>query len=133
MQIADAENKRVSSPIPSVGDKAIDFKLPNNDGNIFSLGSMLKDGPVILNFFRGNFCKYCQLELKALQRSMNEFERYSASLVGISPSAITVQTVTKDSNDLSYAILADGGYNPDSRLKTVLLLQRLQWIDALRV
>jgi peroxiredoxin len=109
MQIADAENNRVSNPIPSVGDKAVDFELPNNDGNIISLKSMLRDGPVILNFFRGNFCEYCQLELKALQRSMKEFELYSASLVGISPSTVTVQTVTRDSHELSYSILSDVG------------------------
>lgn len=111
LQMHDAEKLRIANNIPKVGDKAIDFILPDENGNKISLNKLCKSGPVILNFFRGNFCDFCKLQLKALQRSMSEFNRYHATLVGISPSLVSVQTVTKDSLKLSYSILSDTGNN----------------------
>lgn len=111
LQIQDSENLRTANNIPKVGNKAPDFKLPDENGKNISLNKLCKSGPVILNFFRGNFCDFCKLQLKALQRSMNEFNRYQATLVGISPSLVSVQTVTKDSLKLSYSILSDTGNN----------------------
>ena len=49
------------------------------------------------------------MEIKALQRSLKEFQRYQASLVGVSPSIVTIQTITKDSLELSYSLLSDAG------------------------
>ena len=109
LQIEMSTNNKTEKPIPILGDKAIDFVLPGEGGKDISLDDLLKNGPVILNFFRGDFCEYCQLELKALQRSMNEFDRYSASLVGISPSVVTVQNVLKNDLKLTYSILSDVG------------------------
>ncbi len=109
LQIELAQNNKVDTPIPKVGQKAIPFSLPNDNGKEILLDDLLQKGPVILNFFRGNFCEYCQLELKALQRSLKEFQRYQASLVGVSPSTITIQTVSKDSLELSYSLLSDAG------------------------
>jgi peroxiredoxin len=109
LQIKDANQNRIKNPIPEVGDLAIDFELPNDCGNKVSLDQLLKDGPVILNFFRGNFCDYCQLHLKALQRSLKEFKRYRATLVGISPSLLTVQSISQESLELTYSILSDAG------------------------
>ena len=109
MQIELAQNNKVDTPIPKVGQKAIPFSLPNDNVKEILLDDLLQKGPVILNFFRGNFCEYCQLELKALQRSLKEFQRYQASLVGVSPSTITIQTVSKDSLELSYSLLSDAG------------------------
>jgi peroxiredoxin len=110
-QIHDSDKLRTTNNIPKVGEKAIDFKLPDENGKMISLDKLCKSGPVILNFFRGNFCDFCKLQLKALQRSMNEFNRYHATLVGISPSLVSVQTVTKDSLKLSYSVLSDTGNN----------------------
>lgn len=115
LQIQDSEKIQPAHNIPKVGDKAIDFKLPNEKGNNISLNKLCKSGPVILNFFRGNFCDFCKLQLKALQRSMKEFDRYRATLVGISPSLVSIQTVTKDSLKLSYSILSDTGNNVAAR------------------
>ena len=109
LQINDSERYRVINNIPKVGDIAIDFELPDVNGNNVSLNKLCKSGPVILNFFRGDFCEFCQLQLKALQRSMKEFKKYHATLVGISPSLISVQTVTKDSFKLTYTLLSDHG------------------------
>ena len=109
LQIELAQNNKVDTPIPKVGERALPFSLPNDNGEEVSLDYLLQKGPVILNFYRGNFCEYCQLELKALQRSIKEFKRYQASLVGISPAIVTIQTITKDSSELSYSLLSDIG------------------------
>ena len=109
MQIEMSTSNKTENPIPKLGDKAIEFLLPSENGKDVSLSDLLNNGPVILNFFRGDFCEYCQLELKALQRSMNEFDRYSACLVGISPSVVTVQNILKDDLNLTYSILSDLG------------------------
>lgn len=109
-QIQDAKSNRVDIDIPNVGDQATDFSLPKEDGQQVSLADLLTNGPVILNFFRGNFCEFCQLELKALQRSLHEFQRYNATLVGISPSTVSIQTLgSGDAPVYSYSILSDIG------------------------
>lgn len=110
VQIRDAGDNRVETNIPNTGDQAINFSLPKEDGNEVSLENLLNNGPVILNFFRGNFCEFCQLELKALQRSLHEFQRYKATLVGISPSVVSIQTLgTGNDPTYSYSILSDVG------------------------
>ena len=64
----------------------------------------------VVNFFRGNFCEFCQLELKALQRSYHEFQKYNATLVGISPSFVSIKTPgDKNLTPYSYSILTDVG------------------------
>jgi peroxiredoxin len=109
-QIQDATNNRVENEILNLGDEAINFALPKADGNEVSLTELLKSGPVILNFFRGNFCEFCQLELKAMQRSYLEFQRHNATLVGISPGFVSIRTVGKSgSSAYSYSILSDVG------------------------
>ena len=109
-QIQNAKEKRVDIDILNPGDQAFDFSLPKEDGNEVSLAELLNSGPVILNFFRGNFCEFCQLELKALQRSLHEFQRYNATLVGISPSFVSLQTLGKGNAPVySYSILSDVG------------------------
>jgi peroxiredoxin len=109
-QIQDANNNRVDVDIPNVGDEAIDFALPNEDGSEVSLTELLKTGPVIMSFFRGNFCEFCRLEMKALHRSYHEFQRYNATLVGISPSFISIKSLGEiDTTVYSYSILTDVG------------------------
>ncbi len=109
-QIDDATNNRVENEILNHGDQAIGFSLPKEDGSEVSLDELLSSGPVILNFFRGDFCEYCKLELKVLQRSLHEFKRYNATLVGISPSFVTIQTLGDgDAPVISYSILSDVG------------------------
>lgn len=109
-QIRDADNNRVQNKIPDLGDEAIDFSLPKEDGSEVRLSELLMNGPVILNFFRGNFCEFCQLQLKELQRSYHEFQRYNATLVGISPSFVSVKDPgDKNPSPYSYSILTDIG------------------------
>ncbi|MBW8051618.1 MAG: AhpC/TSA family protein [Cytophagales bacterium] len=95
--------------VPKVGDIAPNFTLPDQFGNDINLSDILKNGPVVVSFYQGNWCPYCGLELKALQRSLADFQKLGASLVGISPDTITYIQNSDEIKQYSYSILSDHG------------------------
>ncbi|MEM7047474.1 MAG: redoxin domain-containing protein [Pseudomonadota bacterium] len=52
--------------VPKVGDKLPAFSLNNQNGEAVSSDTLLQDGPLIISFFRGVWCPYCNIEVKAL-------------------------------------------------------------------
>ena len=76
-----------SMPVPGikVGEKAPDFVLNNALGKAVSLKDKLKQGPVILVFYRGAWCPFCNMHLHVLQDSLPEFKKYGAQLITITP------------------------------------------------
>lgn len=82
-----AENLAKSMPSPGlkVGDKAPDFTLKNAFGQDVKLSTVLKSGPVILSFYRGAWCPYCNLQLHTLHKSMPLFKKYGAQLILVTP------------------------------------------------
>lgn len=77
--------KAMPNPGLKVGERAPDFNLPNAYGKQVKLSSLLKKGPVIINFYRGAWCPFCNLELRALKKNLPKFKKYGASLVSITP------------------------------------------------
>ncbi|MFB6261945.1 MAG: peroxiredoxin-like family protein [Thiohalorhabdaceae bacterium] len=69
----------------AVGDHAPAFTLPNAFGEEVSLSDQLAEEPVILTFYRGAWCPYCNLELKALKESLPAFRDHGASVLAVSP------------------------------------------------
>jgi peroxiredoxin len=69
----------------NVGDIAPDFTLPNVTGDPVTLYEALNSGPVVLSFYRGSWCPFCNLELQALQARLAEIRALGANLIGISP------------------------------------------------
>jgi len=92
-----------------VGEKAPDFNLPNPKGESVNLHSLLEKGPVILNFYRGGWCPYCNLELNAYQKHLEEINDLGASLVAISPETPDNSLSTAEKNDLKFDVLSDVG------------------------
>lgn len=78
-----------------IGQIAPNFELPNYDGKLISLNNLLKDGPVVVVFYRGNWCPYCNLQLRALQVKLNEFKKLGATLIAIS-AQVPDKSVSKD-------------------------------------
>jgi Peroxiredoxin len=68
-----------------VGDKFPDFSLLNTENRRIELGELLIKGKVIVAFFRGSWCPFCNLELRALQENLPYFKEYGVSLIAISP------------------------------------------------
>ena len=90
-----------------VGDKAPNFSLSNALGNSVSLSDELDTGPVILSFYRGGWCPYCNLELQYLQSFLNDFKLAGASLLAISPEPPDTSLSTKEKNALTFEVLSD--------------------------
>ena len=89
------------------GDRAPDFMLPDVHGNKVRLSVLLEQGPVVLSFYRGAWCPYCNLELRALQRALPELNSLGASLIAISPQSPDESLSTSEKNQLEFAVLSD--------------------------
>ena len=84
----DAEEEitlKLPSPGLKVGDTAPDFTLQDAFGKKVSLSEELKKGPVVVTFYRGSWCPYCNLQLRAYQKNIKQFQKYGATLIAITP------------------------------------------------
>ncbi len=70
---------------------------------------MLDKGPVVLNFYRGGWCPYCNLELNAYQKHLQEINELGASFVAISPQTPDKSLSTAEKNELKFQVLSDVG------------------------
>ncbi|MBA2174918.1 AhpC/TSA family protein [Halobacillus locisalis] len=89
------------------GVKAPDFTLENASGEWITLSEELKKGPVILNFYRGGWCPYCNLELRAYEKVLGDIRAEGAQLIAISPQTPDQSLTTREKNDLSYEVVSD--------------------------
>lgn len=90
-------------------DRAPNFTLPDATGQSVELQSLLKKGPVVISFYRGQWCPYCNLELRTLQQALPEFESLGATLVAISPQTPDNSLSTQEKHELSFPVLSDVG------------------------
>ncbi len=90
-------------------DTAPDFTLPNATGRPVTLHEELQRGPVILSFYRGGWCPFCNLELRALQAYLPQFRELGASLIGISPETPDHALTTAERHALQFEVLSDSG------------------------
>jgi peroxiredoxin len=81
----EAIRRELPDPGLEVGDRAPDFTLPNAYGESVRLSDYLRQGPVILTFYRGAWCPYCNLELHALKESLPAFREHGAHVLAVSP------------------------------------------------
>jgi peroxiredoxin len=90
-------------------DEVPDFSLPNANGDMISLSALLAEGPVVISFYRGGWCPYCNLELKSLQDRLGEIKALGANLVGISPEIADEIGKTVNKDGLEFDVLSDLG------------------------
>ncbi|MBE9066245.1 AhpC/TSA family protein [Leptolyngbya cf. ectocarpi LEGE 11479] len=103
------ESARLADQALPVGAIAPDFELPDATGNVVKLSTLLKQGPVVINFYRGEWCPYCNLELRAFQNLLPEFKQAGASLVAISPELPDHSLSVTEKHSLEFAVLSDVG------------------------
>lgn len=89
------------------GDQAPDFTLANARGDQVTLSNLLARGPVVLTFYRGGWCPYCNLQLRAYQRALAEISAAGASLVAIAPEKPDDTLTTAEKNQLMFEVLSD--------------------------
>lgn len=90
-----------------MGDKAPDFSLKGANGETVSLSERLKSGPVVVLFYRGGWCPYCNMELKAYQDNLDTLSELGASLMAITPESPDNSMTTKEKNEISFDVLSD--------------------------
>ena len=91
------------------GDRAPTIVLPNAKGETVDVGALIAKGPVIVSFYRGGWCPYCNLELKAYQEVLPQIAAAGASLVAISPEKPDDTLSTAEKNALTFEVLSDVG------------------------
>jgi len=91
------------------GDRVPDFSLPSIRGEQVNVRTLLLSGPIVLSFYRGSWCPYCNIELRALQQVLPEIERLGASIVAISAELPDRQVETEKENALTFPVLTDRG------------------------
>ncbi len=90
-----------------IEQKAPNFELPNPEGKSISLDVLLEKGPVVITFYRGNWCPYCNLQLRALQARLDDIHALGATLVAISPQ-VPDGSLTKDEiSNMDFTVLSD--------------------------
>jgi peroxiredoxin len=92
-----------------VGDQAPTIILPDVHGKTFDIATLLAEGPVVVTFYRGGWCPYCNLELKAYQAALARIAAAGASLVAISPEKPDDTVSTTEKNALTFPVLSDVG------------------------
>ncbi|MCI1014941.1 AhpC/TSA family protein [Herbaspirillum sp. C7C2] len=89
------------------GDRAPDFVLPDPEGKPVSSTELLAEGPLVLSFYRGVWCPYCNMELQALQEALPAMRDLGARLVAISPQLPANSRKALRQNALEFPILSD--------------------------
>jgi peroxiredoxin len=91
------------------GDVAPAFNLDDQDGRRVSSAALLAQGPLVLTFYRGVWCPYCNMELSAIQAALPEIAARGASVVAISPQTQANSRKSARQNQLAFPILSDVG------------------------
>jgi peroxiredoxin len=91
------------------GDRIPNFTLPNTENVLKNIFDLHEAEWLVLSFYRGSFCPFCNLELRYLQKHLSEIEGLPARLVAISPQTVENSLATAQKNALDYEVLSDKG------------------------
>ena len=92
-----------------VGDKAPNFMLKNALGKSISLYDYLQEGKVILTWYRGNWCPYCNMTLRQLQLELPNFNANNTTLIALTPELPDESISTAEKHALQFEVLSDIG------------------------
>ena len=103
------ENSGIVAAAKQVGDTAPAFTLTNAEGKPVALEDYLKKGPVVLTWYRGGWCPYCNLTLHQLQEELPNFKASGANLIALTPELPDQSMSTAEKHDLQFEVLSDVG------------------------
>jgi peroxiredoxin len=107
-----------------VGERAPDFTLPDVFGKPVTLSELLTHGPVVLYFYRGEWCPFCNLALRAYQRILPQIRALGASLVAVSPQTPEHSLSTVEKKELTFTVLSDVGNIVARKYRLVFTLEQ---------
>lgn len=105
--LADLMASHLAEQAVQAGQRFPPFELPNALGRTVSLQSLLVQGPVVVSFYRGSWCPYCNLELRAHQAMLPALHQLGARLVAISPERPDHSLSLKEKLALDFDVLTD--------------------------
>jgi peroxiredoxin len=108
--IEEFKGNGVESRALKVGAKAPQFRLRSSQGEWVSSSDLLTRGPLVVSFYRGGWCPFCSLELRAWERHQGDLQALQASFVAISPEVPQKGAETAKSKQLSFPVLSDEGF-----------------------
>ena len=82
------------------------FELPDATGKSTSLHNFTEDN-LIISFYRGGWCPYCNLELRALESVLPQLRNFNTAIIAISPETPDHSLTTTEKNELSFTVLSD--------------------------
>jgi peroxiredoxin len=106
------------------GMLAPDFTLPDVDGQPVTLSALLTHGPVVLTFYRGEWCPYCNLQLRAYQAILPQIRELGVSLVAVSPQTADKSLTTAEQKGLTFPVLSDAGNEVAKRYGLIYALSQ---------
>ena len=101
----------------NVGDYAPEFELLNAIGNQVKLYDELQKGPVVLVWYRGGWCPYCNLQLQHIQMKLAEIHQAGGQVIAISPELPDKTMTTKERHSLQFQVLSDANNEVADRYK----------------
>lgn len=104
---ADLRASGVEARAVQVGASAPDVTLPDAMNRPVRLSDLWRRGPVVLIFYRGGWCPYCNLELRAWNEHLPSLKHLGAQLVAVSPQTPDNSLSTSQKNELAYPVLSD--------------------------
>lgn len=104
----ELQNSDILDGAPRVGNHLPAFDLATASGDRLT-NAILDQGPLVLSFYRGVWCPYCNMELQALQESIDDIRGAGASLAAISPQTAANSKKSQAQNKLDFPILVDEG------------------------
>ena len=92
---------------PQLGEAMPQFNLPDENGRLVTLTSLLRSGPVVISINRGHWCPYCKLDLRSLAEINGEIERLGARTITIMPDSAQFTEGYANRNSLPFPVLSD--------------------------
>jgi peroxiredoxin len=94
----------------TVGQQAPDFQATDADGRTFQLSEELKKGPVVLIFYRGQWCPFCNKHLGEIQENLQQLMEKGATVVAVSPEKPEYLQKTAVKTGVRFSLLYDKDY-----------------------
>jgi peroxiredoxin len=97
----------IAAHVLAPGAPMPDFLLPNAEGRLLSSGELLESGPLVVVFFRGDWCPFCMMMLSALEEVLPELHAAGATLVAMTPDTGGRALRAKQAHGLHCEVLSD--------------------------
>jgi peroxiredoxin len=108
-EIEKLASSQIAKRALAVGATAPDFTLPDSRGASVTLSKLVARGPVVVTFYRGGWCPFCDLQLRSYQGVLGEIRARGAELVAISPQTPDYVLSDAEAKQLVFPVLSDVG------------------------